>query len=654
MDAGNRSLDLFTAERLETVARVWSLAAVRLVDIRRRHMGEQEPFHYTLPASTLIYTRGGHAEVSLDQAVYHAERFGIFHGGKGTDVSIRTDKGELDIYLLLYKADFPPAYKQELMRLLDQFDPFRQRYGFAPGDPLFFERHVPDMYRQWQSADPLRQFYEKTAFHRLFYEVYSAIGRGDIHVFQPDIAAQAVRFIDKHYRSNVTVKQVQELLHISSAQLNRLMKKKTGKTPQEYLMHVRLDAAKVLLTRQDVTLREIAREVGFYDEYHLSHAFKRSYGLTPIAFRRNLAFRMRNPYIDNDYQSPYNEFSSADIIQLKEGIERSMHSKTKHKPLLALALGLTLLSACSSAPAQPSASESPNAASASPVSSPSQSASAQPSASESATRIVSTSAGEVEVPAHPQRVLTTNLIGDLIALGVTPIAAPEHEANTIAYRELAAPVPLWKDLNPELVTSYEPDLILVYSKEQYDAFSKIAPTVLFPFFELSAQDRVTALGDVLNKQEEAKRVLADYNAKVADAKRQLEEANRAFEGQTFSILEFIWGGLYVYGDSFGRGGDIVYNGLGLQAPEVVRKEVIAGEQWRELSMEVLPEYAGDYILLSGDVDKISENPVWDTLPAVKNGKVIPLDFDLFYHNDIYSADNQLEYLLDKLLEAASS
>lgn len=41
------------------------------------------------------------------------------------------------------------------------------------------------------------------------------------------------------------------------------------------------------------------------------------------------------------------------------------------------------------------------------------------------------------------------------------------------------------------------------------------------------------------------------------------------------------------------------------------------------------------------------------MPAIKEGRLIEIDFGLSYYNDIYSLDKQLDFLVDNLLATAN-
>ncbi|WP_326512750.1 ABC transporter substrate-binding protein [Clostridium intestinale] len=267
---------------------------------------------------------------------------------------------------------------------------------------------------------------------------------------------------------------------------------------------------------------------------------------------------------------------------------------------------------------------------------------------EDAVRTVSTVRGDVEVPANPKRVIVTYGMGDVLALGVKPVAT--YDAKGSAYEKEVADLPVWEKFEPEEVMQYDPDLIIVVSEEKIDEFSKIAPTVYVPFTTLSMEERMAFLGEVLNKKEEAAKAVSDFKKKITDAKKELD--GKGIMDKKFSIFEGNQkGGVWVYGDKWGRGGDMIYSQLGFKAPDVIQNEIIAKDQYREISLETIKDYAGDYIVFSGEIGELANNPVWQSIPAVKEGHIIPIDFTLFYDIDIYSSNVQLEYLMDKLLES---
>jgi len=76
-------------------------------------------------------------------------------------------------------------------------------------------------------------------------------------------------------------------VHLSPFHLARLFKQVLGVSPHQYLIQVRVNSARSLLSAGsgERSLAEIAAAVGFADQSHLTRHFKRITGITPRQFR---------------------------------------------------------------------------------------------------------------------------------------------------------------------------------------------------------------------------------------------------------------------------------------------------------------------------------------------------------------------------------
>lgn len=337
-----------------------------------------------------------------------------------------------------------------------------------------------------------------------------------------------------------------------------------------------------------------------------------------------------------------------------------MKRNTKSSLAISLLLMLTLLlGACSSGAANTSsnvgASASPSNAteSASPV----QNDGGQASPVEAATRIVSTEKGDVEVPAEPKRVVVLYMLGDVVAMGVKPIGVSDVYEGAAFEQDLEGIQTLgkWFEPNPEAVLALDPDLIITPSEETYNLLRDIAPTVFIePFDNKTTEARMKILGEVFNKEQEVNTLLENFNKKVEESKEKLKAAG--VYDKTVSIIE---GGekemSIVTSKQFGRGSQIIYEYLGMKAPKPIQDIIDTGTGSNKVvSLEVLPENMGDYIFRTSwtGMDNLSENSVWNNIPAVKEGRLVEIEFGLAYYSDIYSLDKQLDFIMEKLLEGA--
>lgn len=66
----------------------------------------------------------------------------------------------------------------------------------------------------------------------------------------------------------------------------RVFKKETGYTPNQYRINILVDRAKKLLLKSELSICQIAEQLGFSDPLYFSHVFKKRAGVSPSAYRK--------------------------------------------------------------------------------------------------------------------------------------------------------------------------------------------------------------------------------------------------------------------------------------------------------------------------------------------------------------------------------
>jgi AraC family transcriptional regulator, regulatory protein of adaptative response / methylphosphotriester-DNA alkyltransferase methyltransferase len=92
--------------------------------------------------------------------------------------------------------------------------------------------------------------------------------------------------IARHYRHPLTLEEVSRALASSPRQVSRAYAQFGESTFREDLLTRRLNvAAQLLIEQPAISVRDVARLVGFRQAPHFAKAFRQRYGLTPAAFR---------------------------------------------------------------------------------------------------------------------------------------------------------------------------------------------------------------------------------------------------------------------------------------------------------------------------------------------------------------------------------
>ncbi|GAB3512495.1 helix-turn-helix transcriptional regulator [Emticicia fontis] len=76
------------------------------------------------------------------------------------------------------------------------------------------------------------------------------------------------------------------LLNVTPNHLNKSVKAVTGKSPTRWIDEAIVLEAKVLLYQSNLSISEIASEVGLFDQSYFSRLFKKYEGTTPLQFRK--------------------------------------------------------------------------------------------------------------------------------------------------------------------------------------------------------------------------------------------------------------------------------------------------------------------------------------------------------------------------------
>src|SRR5436190_3899850 len=95
----------------------------------------------------------------------------------------------------------------------------------------------------------------------------------------------AVEIVEAEYASDLSLDDIARRVASSRRQLQRAYAEIGRTTFREHLTRVRMERAAELLARRGLTVREVARRVGYRQPAQFAKAFRRHQGLAPFAFR---------------------------------------------------------------------------------------------------------------------------------------------------------------------------------------------------------------------------------------------------------------------------------------------------------------------------------------------------------------------------------
>ncbi|HJG22732.1 ferrichrome ABC transporter substrate-binding protein [Enterococcus durans] len=279
--------------------------------------------------------------------------------------------------------------------------------------------------------------------------------------------------------------------------------------------------------------------------------------------------------------------------------------------------------------------------------------------STNATHTVTDTLGhKVAIPNQPKRIIGSYLEDYLIALGEKPVAQWTVGSGSIQdylQSELKGVPTISYDLPYEKVLSFEPDLLLISSSAtveggKYDQYSKIAPTyVVENGTEVTWETQLKDIGKVLDKKEQADKIISDYQKKVKETRTELADK---INGKTAAVLWVTNNSAYMVSENRSSG-RIVYGDLKFGVPPLVAEvSKEATSDWSAVSSEKLAELDADYIILVNSDKKAAmfNEATWKNLKAVKANNVLELGPESSW---LYNGPIASEQMVDDIKERLS-
>ena len=109
----------------------------------------------------------------------------------------------------------------------------------------------------------------------------------------PQLIDQLIESIKAQPEQNLTIDVLARKARLSPSLLISQFKQITGLPPYQFQLACRLDKAKHLLATTEQPITRIAFDLGFCASQHFSGHFKRAFGMTPTAWRKQNSARVR-------------------------------------------------------------------------------------------------------------------------------------------------------------------------------------------------------------------------------------------------------------------------------------------------------------------------------------------------------------------------
>ena len=102
---------------------------------------------------------------------------------------------------------------------------------------------------------------------------------------------RGIEYLQKDEKQELSVDEIAKMCFVTPAYFRRLFKKYTGLSPTEYRTGRKMERAKELMERSDISVGELARLLGYDDPSYFCRVFKKEVGVSPSAYQKSVGKR---------------------------------------------------------------------------------------------------------------------------------------------------------------------------------------------------------------------------------------------------------------------------------------------------------------------------------------------------------------------------
>ena len=195
------------------------------------------------------------------------------YGGRYTVLNIESQKSKPDAYLV----EFNMKYNNEFFSLSSK--PFL----IQNINPYYVEKLMREAVDCYESIPMLTALLKSK-----IYELLSLISKNDYsdrdRIYKS--IHPAIEYINKNPFDCVSIEEYAKMCNLSCGGFRRVFKQYIGISPREYIINLKINAAKKLLEESDMSIKAIAETLNFESTEYFCRLFKLKNNLSPTEFRK--------------------------------------------------------------------------------------------------------------------------------------------------------------------------------------------------------------------------------------------------------------------------------------------------------------------------------------------------------------------------------
>ncbi|MBB6672944.1 AraC family transcriptional regulator [Cohnella nanjingensis] len=252
---------------------------------------------------TLLFASAGCGELTVSGRSAKLAPDHLYLFAPGTDVQLELEEGrEAEIYWVAFDL-FRMAERSDSIRSFERDLTFPAEGNYRMSGSRF-KRFFSLLAQEGEAPTGGSRFLAQ----QYLYEMLDDLLQRRTESADSDDAQAGLKlsisYMQRHYREDIRVDKLAELARLHPTYYSHLFKRTMKRTPVSFLTHLRMNKAKEMLLQTDKPVRDIARDVGYDDEFYFSRRFKKTNGIAPTVYTKRSDLKIVSlsyPYTDHLY-----------------------------------------------------------------------------------------------------------------------------------------------------------------------------------------------------------------------------------------------------------------------------------------------------------------------------------------------------------------
>ncbi|SMO71591.1 AraC family transcriptional regulator [Solitalea koreensis] len=115
-----------------------------------------------------------------------------------------------------------------------------------------------------------------------------------------DPLEQSITFMKTNIHRRLSAEEIAKEFNFSASHYSALFKKKTGLSPIDFFIRIKIRYACQLLTQSNLIVKEVAEKIGYDDPYNFSRIFKKITGSSPLEYKKTIHKKFKDEALINN------------------------------------------------------------------------------------------------------------------------------------------------------------------------------------------------------------------------------------------------------------------------------------------------------------------------------------------------------------------